>query len=166
MKNLKEVVVFREGKRIKLSQLSDLIGEENVEILYKEHEKWKIMQGKFVKFNVFWRRTVYNTPILYRQVDKYLINFQSEPEIPENYNFYIFNFAYYKGERIYSFPELVKRFWNGEITTSILIIGKLIGATEELGKNLPEISFDMNITAKSTNGFGLYDQFKRFWKIE
>lgn len=165
MRNLKEVVVFREGKRIKLNQLSDLIGED-IEILYKEQGKWQLMGGKLVKRNVFWRRTIYNSQILYRQDDKYLIKLQPEPEIPEKYNFYTFDFAYYKGERIYSFPELVKRFWNEEITTSILIIGKLTGATEEQDKNLPEVSFDMNITAKSTNGFGLFDQFKRFWKVE
>ena len=78
MRNLKEVVVFREGKRIKLNQLSDLIGED-IEILYKEQGKWQLMGGKLVKRNVFWRRTIYNSQILYRQYDKYLIELQPEP---------------------------------------------------------------------------------------
>lgn len=166
MRILEEVVVFREGKRIKVDQLTDLIGEEEIDILYREQEKWKIMQGKFVKPNVFWRRTIYNSPILYRQADKYLVSFQPEPKMPEYYNLYEFKFAYYKGERIYNFPELVKIFWNEEKITSILVNGNLTGSTDEINKNLPKISVDMNITAKSTNGFGLYDQFNRLWKIE
>ena len=121
MRILEEVVVFREGKRIKVDQLTDLIGEEEIDILYREQEKWKIMQGKFVKPNVFWRRTIYNSPILYRQADKYLVSFQPEPKMPEYYNLYEFNFAYYKGKRIYNFPELVKIFWNEEKITSILV---------------------------------------------
>lgn len=56
MKKLKEVVVFNEGKRIKVSQISQLIGKEDVEILYYEQGKWKSMQGKFIKYNVFWRK--------------------------------------------------------------------------------------------------------------
>lgn len=86
--------------------------------------------------------------------------------MPEYYNLYEFNFAYYKGKRIYNFPELVKIFWNEEKITSILVNGNLTGSTDEINKNLPKISVDMNITAKSTNGFGLYDQFNRLWKIE
>lgn len=166
MKILKEVVVFYEGKRIKVSQISQLIGKEDVEILYYEQGKWKSMQGKFIKSNVFWRRTIYNSPILYRQADKYLVSFQSEPEMPENYNLYEFNFAYYKRERIYKFPELVKMFWNNEIKNSILVTGNLTGSTDEINKNLTKISVSITITPKSTNGFGLYDQFNRLWKIE
>lgn len=166
MKILKEVVVFYEGKRIKVSQISQLIGKEDVEILYNEHEKWKSMQGKFIKNNVFWRRTIYNSPILYRQADKYLVSFQTEPKMPENYNLYEFNFAYYKRERIYKFPELVKMFWNNEIKNSILVTGNLTGFTDEINKNLHKISVSITITPKSTNGFGLYDQFNHLWKIE
>ena len=166
MKKLKEVVVFNEGKRIKVSQVSQLIGKENVEILYYEQGKWKSMQGKFIKYNVFWRKTICNSPVLYRQADKFLVSFQSEPEMPEYYNLYEFKYAYYKSERIYNFPELVKILWNEEKITSILVTGNLTGSTDEINKNLPKISVEITITAKSTNGFGLYDQFNRLWKIE
>ena len=166
MRILEEVVVFREGKRIKVDQLTDLIGEEEIDILYREQEKWKIMQGKFVKPNVFWRRTIYNSPVLYRQADKYLVSFQPEPKMPEYYNLYEFKFAYYKGERICNFPELVKILWNDEKITSIFVVGNLTGSTDEINKNLSKISVSITITPKSTNGFGLYDQFNRLWKIE
>lgn len=166
MKKLNEVVVFYEGKRFNVSQISKLIGKEEVEILYNEHGKWKSMQGKFIKSNVFWRRTIYNSPVLYRQADKYLVSFQPEPKMPEYYNLYEFKFAYYKGERICNFPELVKILWNDEKITSVFVVGNLTGSTDEINKNLSKISVSITITPKSTNGFGLYDQFNRLWKIE